>query len=1220
LKQIEGMSTNARQDTILTFLAETRKDIDTWLDAKWTNVRYDQCLEEQLEGTCNWIINVPAFQQWSSPNFTSDTAKLIWINGPPGHGKTITCARVIEHLLKTLRTPLVYYFYASDNESGDPFVIIRSWISQMMASCQPAFELAIDRWQSRNGPVASRKEIIELFGLIVQTVPHYTFVIDGLDECVHSDDNSRLSSDNIRSGFLQTLKHAVAKTTSRIMIMSRDESDIRNAVYDTTLGGAHLAIYEHRITKEDVQHDLLHYSESTIKEKFSDKTPAQREELSRQLIEGSHGMFLWVKLQASNLERRGKGKNNKQLGRIIEETPPGLDRLYERNWDEIERLGEPDRTRALAILRWAAFAIRPLTVREMTESVLVADEDDCDDILVDELPDALDKAYIDGQIIELCASLVEIREGSDAQSMDTRTIHLIHVSVKEYVLWRMTSSNLSNSAGLLRSSEAIQHNELAKVCLRYLNFKNVWKYPEISEDLATSRPFRLYATTSWHRHLMASGRNYPEVIQLINVLFNSANANWEPLRNWLDTTEQSWTTTKPLAEGPLTCPLYYASHFGIYETVLYLIEEMVVDVNHTDKFQRTALQAACVKGHVAIVKALLRKGATTAISDDSGRTPLYIGAMNGHVEVVKLLLENGADFTVASNSGWTPLKSASNNGHVEVVKLLLQNGADFTVASNSGWTPLKSASNNGHVEVVKLLLQNGADLTIGSNSGWTPLNSASESGHVEVVKLLLENGADLTIANNDRWTPLNSASNSGHVEVAKLLLENGADLTIANNNGWTPLHSASNKGHIEVVKLLLENRADLTIANNNGWTPLNSASDSGHVEVVKLLLENGADLTIASNSGWTPLNSASESGHVEVAKLLLENGADLTIANNDGWTPLYSASNKGHVEVVKLLLENRADLTIANNDRWTPLNSASNSGHVKVAKLLLENGADLTIANNDGWTPLNSASDSGHVEVVKLLLENGADLTIANNNGWTPLYSASNKGHVEVVKLLLNHGADPEAATAKGSARRLISLLHTSAYGGSLEVIRLWLDQFRFDYNSVDEKGKNAAHFAAQGGHTKILGYLLDLGIDPNARDVKGYDILHYAAMSGSLDTVQRALSACGNYESMTGWSPLHWAYRTADLPVVDLLVTSGVTNLVVATYQPLGQWTPSSIAIFHQNSKLTSETLEDSKGDKIQHSTRPDFTDVDTSLVRGVKHGGFFCNECLLVSTSCPN
>jgi ankyrin repeat protein len=122
-----------------------------------------------------------------------------------------------------------------------------------------------------------------------------------------------------------------------------------------------------------------------------------------------------------------------------------------------------------------------------------------------------------------------------------------------------------------------------------------------------------------------------------------------------------------------------------------------------------------------------------------------------------------------------------------------------------------------------------------------------------------------------------------------------------------------------------------------------------------------------------------------------------------------------------------------------------------------------------------------------------------------------------VVKLLLENGADPEAAVTNSSVKRHGNLLHISAYGGSLEVMRLCLDQFHFDYKTVDEKGKNAAHFAAQGGHTELLVYLLKLRIDPNPRGVKGYGILHYAVMSGSRDIVKTALSVCGNYKSITG-------------------------------------------------------------------------------------------------------
>jgi hypothetical protein len=63
-----------------------------------------------------------------------------------------------------------------------------------------------------------------------------------------------------------------------------------------------------------------------------------------------------------------------------------LDSLYERNWNRITRSDRVDR--AAALLRWAAFALRLLTVGEITEAVLIDEE--CDVLPTDELPDAID--------------------------------------------------------------------------------------------------------------------------------------------------------------------------------------------------------------------------------------------------------------------------------------------------------------------------------------------------------------------------------------------------------------------------------------------------------------------------------------------------------------------------------------------------------------------------------------------------------------------------------------------------------------------------------------------------------------------------------------------------------------------------------------------------------------------------------------------------------------
>jgi hypothetical protein len=62
------------------------------------------------------------------------------------------------------------------------------------------------------------------------------------------------------------------------------------------------------------------------------------------------------------------GMNKKQLQRAIENTPTGLDHLYDHSWTKIARLEEEGRDRAFALSRWATFALRPLTVSSISKA------------------------------------------------------------------------------------------------------------------------------------------------------------------------------------------------------------------------------------------------------------------------------------------------------------------------------------------------------------------------------------------------------------------------------------------------------------------------------------------------------------------------------------------------------------------------------------------------------------------------------------------------------------------------------------------------------------------------------------------------------------------------------------------------------------------------------------------------------------------------------------
>ena len=124
----------------------------------------------------------------------------------------------------------------------------------------------------------------------------------------------------------------------------------------------------------------------------------------------------------------------------------------------------------------------------------------------------------------------------------------------------------------------------------------------------------------------------------------------------------------------------------------------------------------------------------------SGRIALNEACEKGYLEIVKCLLSAGADKDKADNNGWTPLIYTARGGYVEIVQLLLAAGADKDKADNDGWTPLIEAAMEGHVEVVRLLLAAGANKNKVTSDGETALSLATSKGYQEIVQLLKAGG------------------------------------------------------------------------------------------------------------------------------------------------------------------------------------------------------------------------------------------------------------------------------------------------------------------------------------------------------------------------------------------------------------------------------------------------------------------------------------------------
>lgn len=155
-----------------------------------------------------------------------------------------------------------------------------------------------------------------------------------------------------------------------------------------------------------------------------------------------------------------------------------------------------------------------------------------------------------------------------------------------------------------------------------------------------------------------------------------------------------------------------------------------------------AFAELCKSGDSKKVEEAIINGTNVNALDNNNQTSLSEAVMRGHINVVKLLLKYGADVNATSRYGWTALMSAAAyNIGTKIAEVLLQNNADVNAKDNRGWTALMVAASNGHTETAELLIKYGADVNAKDNDGWTALMMAARNGYTAISNLLRRYGA-----------------------------------------------------------------------------------------------------------------------------------------------------------------------------------------------------------------------------------------------------------------------------------------------------------------------------------------------------------------------------------------------------------------------------------------------------------------------------------------------
>ena len=258
-----------------------------WLDAIFTKEEYERALAARLEGTCDWILRRPEFLTWITSNGTEHTTKILWIFGSAGFGKSILCARLIDYLRTDLCKTVPFFFCSFGDESKrQPQAILRSWITQLILQRDIALEEVKMAYLERQSSKATEQDLWLLLKRLAAQVEDCVFVVDGYDECVVEPLDIKAHATIIsRVAFLKSLISSTKHSKSHILLVSREDPDIREQLANAESSQSSYEISRLQVTQDDTRDDVMAFSTSGVGQRLPNKSTSVQKDLASQAAE-----------------------------------------------------------------------------------------------------------------------------------------------------------------------------------------------------------------------------------------------------------------------------------------------------------------------------------------------------------------------------------------------------------------------------------------------------------------------------------------------------------------------------------------------------------------------------------------------------------------------------------------------------------------------------------------------------------------------------------------------------------------------------------------------------------------------------------------------------------------------------------------------------------------------------------------------------------------------
>lgn len=531
----------------------------------------------------------------------------------------------------------------------------------------------------------------------------------------------------------------------------------------------------------------------------------------------------------------------------------------------------------------------------------------------------------------------------------------------------------------------------------------------------------------------------------------------------------------------------------------------------------------------------------------------------------------------ATDFGMRVLDSKSNSSVAHFGRASVSAGIKRSISNavernmNTSSMDIFEACREGDVASLNFLLENNAtDVDKLSDCGLAPLHYAARNNHGEVIQLLIDHGADPNVTattENKSLSPLHFASWYDTDEAVNTLIDNKSNVECSAVFGQKPLHFAVTRASLELVKTLLtKGKANPNSYDNQHFTALHLAAQRGRLDIIKMLLTHGANLRGQNDEGDTAVHIAAREGRDEALKHLLQRASldgisckDLLNSENcESKSCLHLAVDGGHVKAAIVCIEYGADPHPVAK-RNLPLHVASSTGNLPMVKFLLsQDSIHVDEEDCEGMTPILRASLSGHVEIIEHLINKGAAICpLPDSTAPSPLMCAVKRGHHKAAVFLIKRGSPIDLRDAHQR-----TCLHVAAYSANAETVDIILENGGMCLiDSLDRDNRTPLHYAAAKGSLEILQKLLSAGAKIDIKDDEEKIPLHMATESGSLACVKVLLQVDPKTLSSTEYrlrAPLHYAAYEGHFELAKFLLDKGanpdqrdenhLTPLLIAT------------------------------------------------------------------------